>query len=151
MDETYSIAETASAFGLPPSTLRYYDKEGLLPGLLRTKGGVRRFTQESLRALHIIGCLKSSGLSIQEIKEFFALPEDGAETVESRLQIFEGRRKAVQEQMQALQKTLDVLDYKCWYYSKAQELGSARAVEELPDAEVPPRLRTVRDDIGSLP
>ncbi len=64
----YSIGEVASLAGIPISTLRYYDREGLFPNLERSGGGIRRFTDKEVEALGIIECLKTSGLSIQEIK-----------------------------------------------------------------------------------
>lgn len=151
MAKTYSMAETAQAFGLPASTLRYYDKEGLLPGVVRTEGGMRRFTAETMSALHIISCLKISGLSIQEIREFFSIPDDDQQAVSERLRIFESRRQAVQKQMAELQETLDVLDYKCWYYETAEALGSLTAMADLPAAQIPPRLREVKERIEQLP
>lgn len=151
MSKTFSIAETAEAFGLPPSTLRYYDKEGLLPGVERTEGGMRRFTPETLRALHIIACLKTSGLSIQEIREFFALTREGTSTIPERLRIFESRREAVKRQIRELEETLEVLDLKCWYYETAARLGSEAAVDAMEADEVPPDLRAVRQRIGQLP
>ena len=151
MEQTFSMAETAERFGLTPSTLRYYDKEGLLPGIVRTGGGTRRFTQETLRALHIIACLKVSGLSIQQIRRYFALAEAGPETVSERRQLFEDQREAVRRQMQELQSTLDVLDYKCWFYEMADKLGSENAVSELLPQDVPVRMRSIESRIEQLP
>ena len=151
MEQTFSMAETAERFGLTSSTLRYYDKEGLLPGVVRTEGGTRRFTQETLRALHIIACLKVSGLSIQQIRRFFALAEAGPETASERHKLFEEQREAVRHQMQELQATLDVLDYKCWFYETADRLGSEKAVFKLPPEDVPPRMRSIGTRIEQLP
>ena len=65
----YTIGQIAEMFQIPVSTLRYYDKEGLFPGLERS-GGIRRFGERDVEALRVIECLKKSGLEIKDIKRF---------------------------------------------------------------------------------
>lgn len=151
MSKTFSITETARRFGIPASTLRYYDKEGLLPGVERTQGGMRLFTGQTLEALHVIDCLKQSGLSIQEIRQYFELVRLGSDTVAERRQLFEGRRRAVQEQIRTLQETLKILNFKCWFYETAEKLGSEEAALNLSLDEMPPQMRLVKEKIGRLP
>ena len=67
----YTIGQVSAMFGLPVSTLRYYDKEGFFPNLER-KGNIRYFSDNELEALRIIECLKKSGLDIKDIKQFFS-------------------------------------------------------------------------------
>lgn len=67
----YTIGQVSAMFGLPVSTLRYYDKEGFFPNLER-KGNIRYFSDNELEALRIIECLKKSGLEIKDIKQFFS-------------------------------------------------------------------------------
>ncbi|MBD5559448.1 MAG: MerR family transcriptional regulator [Clostridia bacterium] len=150
MSETFSITETAEKFGLKASALRYYDKEGLLPGVVRTSGGVRRFTRETLRALHLITCLKTSGLSIDQIREFMSLA-GREDTVPLRRTIFERQRQAVRDQIAELEDTLKLLNYKCWYYEKAAELGSESAVGDIPESEIPEAIRDIPKQIWRMP
>ena len=65
----FTIGQVSEMFHIPISTLRYYDKEGLFPGLERTSG-IRRFGEAELEALRVIECLKQSGLEIKDIKRF---------------------------------------------------------------------------------
>lgn len=65
----YTIGQVAEMFGLPASTLRYYDKQGLFPGLERTSG-IRRFGDTELEALRVIECLKKAGMEIKDIRLF---------------------------------------------------------------------------------
>ena len=67
----YTIGQVAAMFGIPVSTLRYYDKEGFFPNLER-KGNIRYFSDNELEALRIIECLKKSGLEIKDIKQFLS-------------------------------------------------------------------------------
>ena len=112
----YTVGEMAKILGVPASTLRYYDQEGLLPFVERSKGGVRMFTEADYTALMVIGCLKQSGLSIKEIKAFIQMAEQGDSSLEERLALFRHRKEAVEKQMQELRETLSLLEYKCWYY-----------------------------------
>jgi DNA-binding transcriptional MerR regulator len=89
---SYSIGEISKMFNLPISTLRYYDKEGLFPDLQRY-GDRRLFTDYEIEALHVIECLKASGLGIKEIKHFMQWCEDGPSTYNLRMQLFEDRKK----------------------------------------------------------
>ena len=133
----YSIGEMAKLLSLPASTLRYYDQEGLLPGLTRSPGGTRMFTETDYKALMVIDCLKQSGLSIKEIKSFMELAAGGDETIGDRLALFRGRKAALEAQIEELQETLALLAYKCWYYETAQAAGTEDAVRDLPPDRVP--------------
>ena len=62
----FTIGQVSDMFHIPISTLRYYDKEGLFPGLERASG-IRRFGEAELEALRVIECLKQSGLEIKDI------------------------------------------------------------------------------------
>ena len=130
---SYSIGQISEMFDLPISTLRYYDKEGLFPDLYHY-GDRRLFSDREIEALHVIKCLKASGLEIKDIKQFMRWCSEGPSTFAQRKQLFEERRKAVEKEMAQLQKTLDLLKFKCWYYDTAIEDGSEDRIQRmLPD------------------
>ena len=89
----YTIGQVSAMFGLPISTLRYYDKEGLFPSMER-RNGIRRFGEAELEALRVIECLKASGLEIKDIKLFMQWCTEGPETYPQRKELFTGRIKA---------------------------------------------------------
>lgn len=140
----YTVGEMAKELGIPASTLRYYDQEGLLPFVERSSGGMRMFTDADYETLTVIGCLKKSGLSIKEIKAFISMAAQGDESLKERLALFQGRRSAVQKQMQELQETLSLLEYKCWYYETAQKAGTEEAVRSLSAEDIPKEYRDTR-------
>ena len=121
---TYTIKEVSELLHIPASTIRYYDKEGLLPEIERKESGYRLFTEENLRALRLIECLKSTGMPIKDIRTFFEWVKQGDSSLMQRYEMFLERRRAVEEQMGALKKTLEVIDYKCWYYETAVAAGT---------------------------
>ena len=102
----YTIGQVSQMFDLPISTLRYYDKEGFFPNLVR-KGNIRYFSHNELEALHVIECLKKSGLGIKEINQFFMWVRQGSETYEKRKELFEARKSAVEAEIQNLQKAIE--------------------------------------------
>ena len=81
----YTVGETARMLHVPASTLRYYDKEGLLPSVERTSGEIRMFKDDDIEWLRIIDCLKKSGMSIRDIREYIALAAQGDSTINERL------------------------------------------------------------------
>ena len=66
----YTVGEAAKQINVATSTLRYYDKEGLLPFVERSDGGIRLFKPEDISMLKTIECLKKTGMPIKEIKHF---------------------------------------------------------------------------------
>lgn len=144
---SYTIGEIANLLNLPTSTLRFYDKKGLLPFVERSKSGIRVFKNSDYEALKIIECLKKSSLSLGEIKDFMELTTKGDQTIDQRLQFFLNRKEEVEQKLLELQHTLDIVNYKCWYYTKAKEAGTESIHQELSNDDVPEELRNVRDEL----
>ena len=140
----YTVGEMAKLLGVAPSTLRYYDKEGLLPFVERSSGGQRIFHEEDYEWLRVIECLKSTGMPLKDIRDYIGMAMRGDETIGERLALIQKQRESILAQMQALQKTLDLLDYKCWYYETARDAGTAAVPRDMPEEELPEKLRAVR-------
>lgn len=122
----YSIGEAAQKAGISASTLRYYEKEGLLPSIKRDKNGIRSFTDEDLQSLRIIECLKATEMPIKDIRKFIDLCADGDNSLQERYELFLDRKAAVQKQIAELQEVAKVIDFKCWYYKTAIEAGTEK-------------------------
>ena len=97
----YTVGEMAKRMGVAASTLRYYDKEGLLPFVERSPGGIRLFRETDVEWLNVIGCLKSAGMSISDIREYIRLAMQGDGTIDQRLALFKRQREALIRQMTA--------------------------------------------------
>jgi DNA-binding transcriptional MerR regulator len=130
MQQFYTISEIAQKMGLTAYTLRYYDKEGLLPFVERSEGGIRKFTDEDLEWLAVINCLKETGMSVKEIKQFIEWCLDGEKTFKKRLNLFLEQKKKVEEQMAVLNKHMEKINYKIWYYQTAISKGIETAQKE---------------------
>ena len=118
----YSIGQVSEMFGIPVSTLRYYDKEGLFPNLERL-GSTRRFGEGELELLRVIDCLKKTGLEIRDIKRFVDMVQEGPSTYAARKELFEARKVQAEEEIERMQKALAMVKFKCWYYETAQKDG----------------------------
>lgn len=140
----YTVGEMAKLLGVPASTLRYYDKEGLLPFVERSPGGMRVFHDEDYEWLQTIGCLKKTGMRLKEIRTYIDMAMRGDETLRPRLQMIRTQRETVLAQMAELQKNLDLLDFKCWYYETALQAGAADAVRSLSLEQTPEPYRAAR-------
>lgn len=138
---TYSIGEAASMTGVAISTLRYYDREGMFPEMIRSEGGMRIFSDQELDTLRVIECLKTAGMSIKEIKEFLHWCQEGDASLAKRQAMFYERRRAVEKQIEALEDTLNTLKYKCWYYDTAVAAGTEEAVRQLTEDAIPEEVR----------
>lgn len=93
----YTVGETAKRLGVAPSTLRYYDKMGLLPFAERTENGVRIFKESDFEWLKVIGCLKSTGMCLKDIKSFVEMSMQGDSTVEPRLELIKMQKAQLSE------------------------------------------------------
>lgn len=146
----YTVGERARFLNVSASTLRYYDKEGLLPFVERSNSGIRMFSDKDYEWLKIIECLKKSGLSIKEIRSYIDMTKRGDDSLEERLQLFEERKKDVERQMKELQETLDLLKYKCWYYEMAIQDQSEERVRSLSAEELPEEYKKIKNHIQSV-
>jgi DNA-binding transcriptional MerR regulator len=143
----YTIGDTAKKLGISASTLRYYDKEGLLPFVDRSNGGIRMFKESDIEWLKIIGCMKKAGMSIKDIKKYIDLSLQGDDTISERLELFRTQREKLQKQMEELQHTLLTVEYKCWYYEKAETYGTTGIMQTMHADEIPEKFRAIREEL----
>ncbi len=113
----YSIRQVAEKTNLTPHTLRYYDKEGLLPFLNRSENGIRKFSESDLEWLGLICCLKNTGMSIKEIKVFVELSLQGDETLKARCDMLVQHKRSVEEQIRTMEIHLQKVTYKIEHFN----------------------------------
>lgn len=137
----YTVGDIAKKLHMAPSTLRYYDKEGLLPFIERSSSGIRMFKDSDFEWLSIIECLKKTGMSIKDIKKFVDWCIEGDTTIHQRLVLIDQQRKAVLVQIQQLYETLDMLDFKHWYYEVAKKAGTCSIHKTLSNKDIPEKFK----------
>lgn len=140
----YTIGQVSEMFHIPVSTLRYYDKEGLFPGLERSSG-IRRFGPGEIEALHVIECLKRSGLEIRDIRQFMQWCVRGSVTYPQRLELFQKQKKTVEDEIARMEKALDMIRFKCWYYEQAIKDGGEERIKEMIPDHLPEEIQAAYD------
>ena len=145
----YTIGEVAKIMNVAPSTLRFYDKEGLLPFVNRTEGNIRIFKDEDFELLENIEYLKAAGMPIKDIKLFLDWAAEGDSTLEKRLELLTKRREMVENELAKMHETLDTMRYKCWFYETACELGSFERTRRIKKEGMPPHIRSIKEKMDA--
>lgn len=116
----YRIGEAAAVVGVSEATLRYYERERLVvPG--RTASNIRSYSQEDLDWIEFIIHMKSTGMSIADLREFVRLRRDGVGYEQGVLEILRRHREHVRKQCELYTANLEMLDTKIDLYEKQRE------------------------------
>ena len=99
--QTYTIREMSERFGLPASTLRYYEEIGLLTDVIHTESKKRIYTQQHIDCMTAILCFKRTGLPIAGIQEFFRLEDDIPGNIDQMVAILEEHEQNIREKIRA--------------------------------------------------
>ncbi len=114
-----TISEVSKRCNISPDTLRYYEKVGLLSDVNRTAGGIRDYTEQDCAQIEFVKCMRSAGLSIEVLKQYFELFAKGKRTLKTRRDLLATEREKLKVRLAELQDTLKRLDYKISVYDKA--------------------------------
>ncbi len=129
-----TIKEVSGQFDLTADTLRYYEKIGLMDPVPRNENGIRIYGDHDLRRVEFIKCMRTAGLSIEFLKEYVSLFNQGEHTMQQRKQILEDQRNILLQRMNDMQKTLDRLEFKIHHYDEVMadiERKTATRTDEL--------------------
>ena len=141
----YTIGQVADMFGLPISTLRYYDRQGLFPKMERVSG-IRKFSDTEIEALRVIECLKKAGMEIREIRQFMEWCTEGAATYSQRKALIEAKKAHMEEEIQRMNRALDMLKFKCWYYEQAIKDGNEEGIPAMIPNGLPKEIRAAYEN-----
>jgi DNA-binding transcriptional MerR regulator len=117
----FTIKQVSEKTGLPPHVLRYYENEGLLPYVERSRNGIRRYSEDDLEWLGLICCLKNTGMSIKQIKSFVELSLEGDHTLKQRCDLLLEHKRQVEEQIQEMHKHLEKVTCKIDHFTREYE------------------------------
>jgi DNA-binding transcriptional MerR regulator len=110
------ISKVSEQFDISPTTLRYYERVGLIPNVNRNESGIRDYNEADVEWVDFIKCMRNAGLPIEILTEYVALVQQGDHTNEARKQISIDQRDELVRKMEDMQKTLDLLNYKIEVY-----------------------------------
>lgn len=121
IDRTLTIAETSELTGLAPSTLRYYERIGLIDGVERGPDGRRRYRASDLAWMAFLLRLRTTGMPIQGMLEFAKLRRGGDATVRERLELLRRHQAQVRRDYEAVMRSLGAIDKKIAHYEHLVE------------------------------
>ena len=118
---TYSINDLSKKFDLPASTIRYYEKIGLLENVEHANSYRRVYNDSHIDRLNAIECFKKALLPLDEIKRFFTYEKNMKANSEKILEMMQKLEVKTIESMEALQAGLDHLQKKIRFYTLVNE------------------------------
>lgn len=121
----YSIKQVSEKTKLKAHVLRYYEKEGLIPFVKRSEGGIRHYSEDDLEWLGLICCLKNTGMSIKQIKNFVRLSVEGEETLKQRCDMLVEHKKNVETEIEEMRKHLQKVSHKIEYFTSQYQKYNA--------------------------
>lgn len=116
--KNYTIREISEMFGLPSSTLRYYESEELLPEVPKSSSGQRIYSDEHVERLKCINCFKRTGMTIPQLRKFFIYEADEAAHIDKIISLLKDQEQIVNEKLIQLQKDSAHVHHKVEYYSE---------------------------------
>lgn len=116
-----TISEVSEKYSLTADTIRYYEKEGLIPRVPRTKNGIRDFDEETCSWIEFIKCMRNAGLEIEILKQYVTLFKQGIRTIKERKMLLEEQRNKLLEKQKNINATLDRLNQKIKWYEDMEK------------------------------
>ncbi len=110
------ISDVAKRLDISASTIRYYDKLELLTDMKRDENGIRWFTQEDIDRLAIILCLKKTGMSMSDMKEFMNIYADKCTCIEEKVARIQRQKTILLDKIHELEESVEQSDFKLWFY-----------------------------------
>jgi len=114
-----TIAEVGKEYGLTVDTLRYYERIGLIPSVMRSKGGIRDYTEWDCNWVSFIKCMRTAGIPVEALIDYVSLFQKGDSTRQARKEILIEHREQLAQRIAEMQSTLEKLDAKIAAYDTA--------------------------------
>lgn len=112
----FTVKEASEIMAISPHTLRFYDKEGLLPTLSRTESGRRMFSYEDLEWVYNIQCWRATGMPLAEVKRYIEMLREGDKTIAERYAIIRRQHERAIEEVRVAKERVKMLEYKTKWY-----------------------------------
>ena len=114
----YTIKQISELTNLTEHTIRYYDKEGLIPYLTRTESGIRQFSEDNLEWINLVCCLRDSGMPVTEIKEFIRICLSDTDLLDDKKALLLKHRTKLLADIATLENSLSIINYKIDHYKE---------------------------------
>jgi DNA-binding transcriptional MerR regulator len=126
----FTLQEVVARSGLSEHTLRYYERIGLVEPVKRdSSSGHRRYTEEDLWKIEALACLRTTGMSLEDMRRYFALLKDGKAAADQQLALFEAQRAALEQELAQKREHLRYLEHKVAFWQAVRNGDDAQASE----------------------
>lgn len=132
MIDRLSIGDVARATGRSVHALRWYEKEGLVPGVSRDNGSRRVYRRAHVGWLHFLARLKRTGMSVSEMKRYAALTAAGGATAGEREAMLARHRERLDDELAQLAEARLILDAKIAFYAEWRRTGRRPPEPDIP-------------------
>ena len=123
---TMKIGDLATASGTPADTIRYYEREGLLPLAARTEANYRQYESMHLEQLLFIRHCRNLDMSLDEVRELLAVRDEPESDCEAANRVLDEHIDHVTQrikELRALERQLKELRARCATAKRADECG----------------------------
>lgn len=104
-----NIGQLARQAGVPIDTVRYYERQGLVPEPPRSASGYRQYAPDDVTRLHFIRRAKTLGFTLEEIGELMALSGNYSNDMNEMKQKASTKLQVVEERLEELTRMRDAL------------------------------------------
>jgi DNA-binding transcriptional MerR regulator len=116
--EPFRIGTLATRSGRSIHTIRWYEAQGLIPGVARDAGGRRVYVEQHVGWLQLMERLRHTGMSIAEMREYTALVKAGRSTLQQRRDMLAAHRVRVLDEIRRQRAALQLIDAKVGFYDE---------------------------------
>ena len=138
MASNFLIGELSARSGRSIHTIRWYEAQGLIPGVMRDGGGRRNYTEQHVDWLDLMDRLRRTGMSVAEMRDYASLVKLGRSTLKQRQELLEAHRVKVKATIAEMSLALKLIDSKIDFYGEWLHTGQR--------PKVIPSLRSVTAD-----
>ncbi|MEV7949908.1 alpha/beta fold hydrolase [Streptomyces rubiginosohelvolus] len=133
-DELFGIAEVSAAIGLEPDTLRYFERQGVVPSPRRDGAGRRQYTTADVELIRMLVHLRETGMPLADIAQFTGADGKAADPAGLRLDLLTAHRRRIHGRREELDRALDVITRKIADFS--DRITSPVDLLERPDCTI---------------
>lgn len=114
----YTMMQVCRELDMTYQTLKFYCNEGLVPGVKRDRNNRRIFDENDVNWIKTLTCLKKCGMSIQEMKEYLELCQQGEATIIARKELLAKKQAQLLTAIKELEESIAYIDWKQNYYNE---------------------------------
>lgn len=118
MSDSFHIGELAARTGRSVHAIRWYEAQGLIPGVVRDNGGWRTYNERHVSWLELIDRLRLTGMSVAQMREYATLVKQGKASLKQQRELLVAHRACVKETIAEWTAALKLLDHKIDFYEE---------------------------------